>query len=408
MRSRFDQFMAETRKSIEEGLRGYGLRIPSESPEAFEEVKRALDPSSPQWESDGLRYMRGVCSTMATIHECARDLPGARAYFELGVVGWPYPWPKHPSNQDDDDESFRIALSLIQLPAAVCADRSGQHPRAEELYGWAAQHSRLTDEELAFYGIAQAVWQRLPWRAYALACLGRWGEARAVAEQAHDIAQKDRRAQTRESHRSPLKILAVLLALTRYKTDPTEANRKEAIRMLDPQAVASRVHQSRLDALFYLYNLRARHPELASPAPDELAPAARAREGYEGCVRWMARVGVHLDGKPESLKLLEQHIRGNLPSTKDEQERKMFLFLSGSYFGEVVRQELAGGQWNFQAKALVGWSLDWDMGEVEVRLRPYQQVLEYATKATRKGLYASWQETERAYLDAGEAALYAD
>jgi hypothetical protein len=122
----------------------------------------------------------------------------------------------------------------------------------------------------------------------------------------------------------------------------------------------------------------------------------------------MGKAGTQLDGTTESLKLLDQSLRKIYPTIEDDEELKTMIFLWGSYFGEVVREELAGGQWNFSADSLLSSTLDWDMGEIELHLWPFQRVMEYASDQTDKNLFDLWEETEQAYIDFGLAARSLD
>jgi len=402
LRSRFDQFLIEMRASIEGYARKRGLPVPSENPEALSEITRLLNSPASERDSTGLSYVLDMCPRLATIYEYFGDLTGAMAYYQLATQLWPYPWPKHPTNRDENDISLRDALSLLQLPAAVSCDRVGLRDRARVLYEWAAEHSRLTDEELAFHGVDQVVWERLPWRSYALVCLERWEEARVVGEQAHEVAQKDDRAQTTESYQSPLKILPVVLALTRFKTEPSGGTRREAVRMLLPQSVASRVHEAHLHALFYLFNLRARHPDLAAPQQGDALSPEGARQTAELCQKWLARQGFILDRTPESLNVLDRLMRPSYEAAPDEEARNGMVALWGSYLGEILREELAGGQWDFEP-GKPGPALVWDMGVGELRVLPYKHILQILTGKTSQSLYELWQETEQSYVDMGLA-----
>ena len=402
LRSRFDQFLIEMMASIEGYARKRGLPVPSENPEALSEITRLLNSPASERDSTGLSYVLDMCPRLATIYEYFGDLTGAMAYYQLATQLWPYPWPKHPTNRDENDISLRDALSLLQLPAAVSCDRIGMTDRARQLYEWAAEHFRLTDEELAFHGVDQVVWERLPWRAYALACLERWDEARAVAELSDEVAHKERRAQTTESYQSPLKILPVVLALTRFKTEPSEGNRRQAVRMLRPQAVASRAHESHLHGLFYLYNLRARHPDLAAPQQGDTLSPEGPRQTAELCQKWLARQGFLLDRTPDSLKVLDPLMRPSYEAAPDEEARNGMVALWGSYLGEILREELAGGQWDFEPES-PGPALVWDMGVGELRVLPYKHILQILTGKTSQSLYELWQETEQSYVDMGLA-----
>jgi hypothetical protein len=122
----------------------------------------------------------------------------------------------------------------------------------------------------------------------------------------------------------------------------------------------------------------------------------------------MAFAGITLDGTPESLKLLDEQIRSIFQAASDEQEKKTFLFFLGSYFGEVAREELAGGQWNFSEENMLAWTLDWDMGGIELHLWAFQHVYKYAIAQSGKPLFQLWQETEQAYIEYGQAMKHTD
>lgn len=339
---------------------------------------------------------------VATALEALGSLGEAMTWYHLGQYKWRAGKQFSTVREALPDFGRREAAHGNQLQAAVCAARVGQIERARELYAWAAENYMLTQEEINYFAKTrqyQPIWEWLPFRAYALACLERWEEALAVAEECQRFVEKDRRARTTGSYQSPLKILAVVLALARYKVHPSEETRRQAQEMLQPQAVASRSHGDHLDALFYLYNLRARYPELAHPQPEELPFSERVRQGADACREWMAQGGIILNGTPQGLKLLDEHLRTIYRTLDSEEKRKQALFLWGSYFGEVVRRELAGGQWNMRGDNMLKCSLDWDMGEVELHLWPFNRVKEYVTGENEKGLYALWQEAEQAYIE---------
>ncbi len=130
-----------------------------------------------------------------------------------------------------------------------------------DLYHWAAENYRLTEAEIEYYGSSkqiQPIWECLPLRSYALACVEDWPGALSAAEVADRWAKKDRRAQTGESYQLQLQLLPVLIALASYKLDPNAENRQEAQAMLDCSAITSRSSSERLLCYFYLYNLRSR------------------------------------------------------------------------------------------------------------------------------------------------------
>jgi tetratricopeptide (TPR) repeat protein len=391
---------------INEAIKGEVLLQAGECTIDFKRIATETNKPRNEWRSV-IDYAIVNAWRMAAAYEAMGDLRCAMEFYRLGTYSWPFPWPVYPHRLGDNNISLRDDLVLSQLPAAVSCDRIGMTDRARQLYEWAAEHSRLTDEELAFHGVDQVVWERLPWRAYALACLERWEEARVVAEQADEVARKDRRAQTSESYQSPLKILPVVLALTRFKTEPSEGNRSQAVRMLHPQAIASRAHESHLHALFYLYNLRARHPDLAAPQRGDALSPEGARQTADLCQKWLARQGFILDRTPESLKVLDPLMRPSYEAAPDEEARNGMVALWGSYLGEILREELAGGQWDFEPES-PGPALVWDMGVGELRILPYKHVLQILTGKTSQSLYELWQETEQSYVEMGLAARHAD
>ena len=122
----------------------------------------------------------------------------------------------------------------------------------------------------------------------------------------------------------------------------------------------------------------------------------------------MDQGGIQLDGTPASLQLLDRYARKIYKGIKIKEERKTILFLIGSYFGEVVRKELAGGQWKYSDRNLLETTVDWDMGEIELHLWAFNHTHEILEKKTKKSFYALWEETEQAYTNFGLAALYAD
>lgn len=344
-------------------------------------------------------------------HEKQGDLAEAIAWYRLGKYKWRGSEQFAHVKGDPPDLIYRDAAAQNQLPAAVCADRVGDRERALNLYSWAAVNRRLTPAEIKHAerkGYYQTVWQRLPFRAYALACLERWEEALSVAEEAQRWVEKDQRAKTKESYQAPLRILPVVLAITRYEVNRTDDNRRKVQEMLDPQWVATRSHPDHLSTLFYLYNLHARHPDLASPSAEELPPAELARLGAEACQKWMAHCGIHLDGTAESLKLLDERTKAIYKAAQNDGEGKNFLFLWGSYFGEVVRRELAGGQWKFSKKNFLESTVDWDIGEVELHLWPFKHAFEFVTGPKKETFYQLWQESEKSYINFGMAAKYSD
>ena len=93
-------------------------------------------------------------------------------------------------------------------------------------------------------------------RVYALLCLEDWEEALVAVEFAERWAKKDRRARTSEAYQLQLQLIPSLLALARYKLDPSAENRRLAQKRLDLNTITSRNKSERLLCYFYLYKLR--------------------------------------------------------------------------------------------------------------------------------------------------------
>lgn len=294
-----------------------------------------------------------------------------------------------------------------QLSAAICADRIGNQDRARQLFAWVAENRTLTDDDYQEFlsGQPSGIWERLPYKAYALACLEQWEAALAVTEQCQEVVKQDSLALTSESYRVPLQVLSMVLALAKYQVAPTPELLQKTREALDPQVVASRVHPSHLISLSYLYNLRQRHPELLDPAKNELISAERAQQGAQACADWMAEGGINLDFTPESLALLDKTVQDIYASLEEENKKVQAIFLWGSYLGEVTRRELAGGQWQFTKKFLDS-SLYWDMGEIEFNMWVFKYLHQYLDGQIQKTLFEAWEETEQAYLDFGLAAMH--
>lgn len=373
---------------------------------------------------DDVRGVIDQSNSMGTAHEALGNLQAALAWYHIGQYQWcsgekafttryrkvgDTLIPEEiPYTDGLPDLMHRDAIAPSQLQSAICANRVGKHERAHQHYEWAAQNYNFPDDEIKFHEKVRqymVLWQSLSYRSYALLCLERWKDALSVAEQGQSYIEKDRQV---PATYTPVVLYPIIHALASYKINPSDENRRKAIEMLSPQSVATRNHVGHLWGLFYLYNLRARHPELADPQPEELPLAERARQGAEACIKWMALGGVTLDGTPESLKLLDENMHLVFHTLDSEDKRKQGLFLWGSYLGETIGKELAGGQWNMTGENMLKFSLNWDMGEVELHLWAYQHVHEYATGKTEKGLYQLWKETEQAYLDFGLAANLAE
>lgn len=344
-------------------------------------------------------------------NELLGNMPAAKAWYRVGQYSWRGKRIfTNLMGDPDPDVMDREAAARPQLESAICATRVGNHERARQLYEWAAQNYGFSEREIPIWEGKKkthiVLWTNLSYRAYALLCLGHWAEALSTAEQGEAYFRRDRH--WKDKTYEPIVLYPIVQAVARYRLNPSPENRRKAIEMLSPQAVASRNHSAHLSALFYLYNLRALHPDLAQPEPEELPLEERARQGAELCVKWMAEGGLMLDGTPESLKLLDETMRVVFRNLDSEEKRKQALFAWGSYFGEVVRKELAGGQWRAHGKAMTEIAVDWELGEAELHLWAYRHVKAYVTGKVESGLYALWKETENAYIDLGLAANLED
>lgn len=364
--------------------------------------------SAPQTEWGSLGYIVASSIPLATVYETLGYHEKALALCRLGVYEWPHPWPRYP--EDQDDFKGRMNCQSPQLKAGICADRIGTKERARELYTWAAANYTLTPDDIDRHsssGEYQVIWERYPYRAYALACLERWEEALEVARETQNLVDQDRRAQTSEAHRVEFRLLRVVTELASYKMNPGNENRRKAQEMLHPQAVTSFDHGEHRDGLFYLYNLRARHPELANPPEAETPQAERALQGAQACKQIMAGFGISLDDTVDSLKVLDSLIRDlYLIAQNSEDKKKQLLFMWGSYFGEVVSSELAGGQWRISQENLLDSTVTWEIGGAELHLWAFKVVFGYITGQWDKSLHQTWLEAEEEYVEYTMAARY--
>jgi hypothetical protein len=348
---------------------------------------------------------------MGPANEALGKLPAALAWYRVGRYRWRGGEQFTDRDEGFPDFGYRMTAGMQQMDAAICADRVGETDTAKQIFIRAVKNRSLSEgEKRGFDETKQfcAVWEWAIERAYVLLCLGEFQLTLEAGEEALRWIDKDRRAKLESATEMPLLILPTVLALARYELEPSAENRSEAIRRLDLDAVTTRIHVDHLLALFYLFNLRAKYPLLAQPADEELPPAARAQQAAEACRRWMAKAGIQLDGSVESLRALDDTLRQIYPTITDEEQRKLVLFILGSYFGDVVRAELAGGQWNISAAPMLSWTVDWELGEVELHLWPFQRVHEYATGKTDENLFDLWIETEQAYIEFGLAARMKD
>lgn len=207
---------------------------------------------------DGVEEALTRCFLSAPAHEYQGNLVAASAWYELGQYDWTKDNPPIKTSGGIPELAFREARAIHQLPAAICADRVGNTQRAKELYTWAAANFILPDEELQGWARThqlQMIWELLPMRAYALACLEDWTEAKQAAEVAQFWVKKDRGA---EHSREQIQLLPILLALSRWKLEPSIQNQQEAQKRLGLKAITARDFADRLHCYFYLFNLRAR------------------------------------------------------------------------------------------------------------------------------------------------------
>lgn len=414
LRSKFSEF---TKKQVAHGegvLQRHGwLDEPSRGPRLDILIAKIeqLGPSSANHADEAVLDVLAVSEQAATANEAAGNIAVALSWYTLGQFRWRGGY-RYPGDSLDNDVPLTVRddSARLQLPAAVCSERVGDLERARKLYTWALENRKLSNDEIGYYLSSKqesVVWQRLPYWAYALAALDRCEEALQTCEKCSDVVAQDPDAHIDDSGEPPLKILTLVEAVCRYRLSPSIETRSLAIHSLHPQFAASLSHVGHLDTLFYLYNIRARHPDLANPDPDELPPAERARQGYEACTSWMAHGGLQLDGSVESLKLLDQHLV-DVWEAMDLSQHKMVLFLIGSYVGEVIREELAGGQWNFSEENMLAWTLDWEMGEAEMHLHPYLHVRQLVDGETKMPFFQLWQEAEATYIELGLSARHAD
>jgi hypothetical protein len=225
-----------------------------EGPVPEENLQKALDVSILAGATcETLGRIRAALDWYSIGQYCYR---GGRVYSRHLGEEWP-------------DVSAREDAGRQQLESAICATRADNHERARQLYEWAARNYGFSEREIPIWEGKEkthiVLWTNLSYRAYALLCLGRWAEALSTAERGEAYFRRDRH--WKDKTYSPIVLYPIVQAVARYKLDPSPENRRKAIEMLSPQAVASRNHVGHLWALFYLYNLRALHPELIEPPP---------------------------------------------------------------------------------------------------------------------------------------------
>lgn len=371
-------------------------------------VEEILAEINPEPLPNHLHALIGTSPWTGTANEIMGNLGSALAWYQVGSYTWRWEWV-YTTPPTERTGAMR-SRARKQLLSAVCSDRIGKLDRAEGLYRWAVHNYSLIPKEIEWLVDREnyeRLWELRTNSAYAHACLGEWEACWDLVQEAQRWLDADPDAERSETARVQLLLLPILTSLARHKAEPSEEHRLRAQEMLHPQAVATRIHIDHLFALFYLFNLRARHPELASPPDGELPPAERATKASETCVQWMAHGGVHLDSTVESLKVLDEWIPKIWPTLDDEKQR-MSLYFWGAYVGEVVREELAGGRWNFNDESALNWRVEWEMGGAELRLFSIQKAYNLAVGEMVQPLYELWEETEKNYLELGLAAKQID
>lgn len=249
--------MQEQIASGAEFLRQQGWLNPATGGPDVPKIVAQLDPNSIQLPlAVEMGTRRSIMCSAA--HEYRGELAAALAWYELGQYGWR--GSRTPPGVDDEipNLGMREGLGLVQLPAAICAERAGSTRRAMDLYGWAAGNFMLTPEEVQWFsdsGQVQAIWEMLGMRAYALLCAQDWEQALATAEETERWLQKDKGG---FHNRVQIHLLPAVLALSRNKVRPAPENRQAAQAMLDPRAIRTSDTYARLMDYFYLFILRSR------------------------------------------------------------------------------------------------------------------------------------------------------
>ena len=228
------------------------------------------------FQQEELNDLMALAEEASMANEALGQMPAALAWYRLGAYRWRGGaiYRRH-IGAVEVSLFTREDAARFQLPAAVCSDRAGWRERALQLYAWAADNRALTEEEKSrFLSSRQEhfLWGNLPYRAYALACLERWQDALAVVQEAEEALRRDRGARRTESYQAPLKILDMVAALARYMVEPMEEHRRAVVQALHPRSAASPSFGDQMEALFYLFNLRARHPELVADTPSRVKP----------------------------------------------------------------------------------------------------------------------------------------
>lgn len=339
---------------------------------------------------------------MGAAYETLGNLEPSQAWYHLGRYIWRGGEQFESTPPGFPHYGSRMTVGMLQMDAAICADRAGQTSTAKQLFTWVVKNRSFSEKELReFEGTNQpkAVWEWKIQKAYAKLCLGDLQSANETAEEALLWIGKDRETKLDSATKMPLLIFPTILALIRYELDPTPNKCTEAVRLLDYGAVSTTIHVDRLEAFFYLFNLRAKYPDLIEFHEEDLPPSIRAIQAADACRDWATKVGIKLDNSVESLHILDKNLQKIYSNIPDEDQQKLVLFMLGSYFGEIARSELEGGEWNFSAETMLSWTVDWDLEEAEIQLWPFQRVHEFATSKIDDTLTDLWKQTKQAYLN---------
>lgn len=292
LRAAFREFLEETYQYYVQFLKEQGWLNPETGGPWIEKIAPLLQPylgQETRIREENLELVLLYSAKAGITAELLGHLSAAMDWYCIGQYQYYYSKPAltfgyRTANgilvPDLPHPMHREACGRSQLESAICATRVGNHERARQLYEWAAWNYGFSEREIQVLEGGEdkthiVLWTNFSYRAYALLCLGRWAEALSTAEQGEAYFRRDRH--WKDKTYTPIVLYPIVQAVARYKLDPSPENRRKAIEMLSPQAVASRNHVGHLWALFYLYNLRALHPDLA----EEGSTARRERQGWE-------------------------------------------------------------------------------------------------------------------------------
>ena len=279
--SHLDQRIAEGIRFITE----HQLALPGEIVPDVARIEPLLQNFLGSQETPPPQNIKAAASlgpSLGTSFEALGQLEIGLLWYQLGQYIWRGGRQFDSVDEQPADYASRSTAGRLQLEAAICADRVGSSDRAQDLYSWAVENRQFTEKEireLDLSGRDDLLWKSAIERVYAHFCMGAYSSASEASEEALRLIDKDPRAKLGSTAEMPLLILPTLLTLIKYEQDQTPENRLAAIKLLDLDAVASRLHPDHFQALFYLFNLRAKYPELAAPIDSELTPAIRAQQG---------------------------------------------------------------------------------------------------------------------------------